>query len=334
MDATERLAAEVGRELDAELIGLEQQKLDDAQGDWTAAWESRVHAALDTALHQLAASECWGEANRRPSTRLWEAAGRRLAWGSLQSHARFKPHGYAGDYEMLERIVRYDCRPSAGDGALPWGLAFDRYFQSQAAPQAVRNRTTLVAEALAAEGRARTGATRMISLGSGSAADIAQGLEALGDDERRRTHVTLLDLDPHALEFAERRLAPLGAGGIVAARENLLRLPRKPPERFGAPADLIACTGLFDYLTTADGAALLDWLWRALAPGGRLLVFNFAPWHTSRAYMEWIGNWYLLYRNEGELRALAELAGIPDSAQTLCAEPLGIDLYLEIRKDH
>jgi len=44
--------------------------------------------------------------------------------------------------------------------------------------------------------------------------------------------------------------------------------------------------------------------------------------------MEWIGNWYLLYRDAAELRNLAAAADIPAACIELGAESLGVDLYL------
>ena len=47
----------------------------------------------------------------------------------MQRHARLKPHSYAGDYEMLEKI----CSGRLCDH--PLGRVFDRFFQGQAAPR-------------------------------------------------------------------------------------------------------------------------------------------------------------------------------------------------------
>ena len=91
-------------------------------------------ALVDTALSECLGrpgAECWGEANRVPSGELW-VAGSLLEVGSLQYQARFKPHGCAGDHEMLARICQETCCDH------PLGRAFDRFFLRQAAPQAVR----------------------------------------------------------------------------------------------------------------------------------------------------------------------------------------------------
>ena len=52
-------------------------------------------------------------------------------------------------------------------------------------------------------------------------------------------------------------------------------------------------------------------------------------WPTpTRALMEWIGNWYLIYRTPAELQRLATAAGIPSEYARIGAERLGIDLFL------
>jgi hypothetical protein len=48
--------------------------------------------------------------------------------------------------------------------------------------------------------------------------------------------------------------------------------------------------------------------------------------------MEWLGNWYLIYRTQAELAALAAAAGISSDCSSLGSEPLGIDLYLALHK--
>ncbi|HEX5498007.1 MAG TPA: hypothetical protein VFX03_02230, partial [Thermomicrobiales bacterium] len=48
----------------------------------------------------------------------------------------------------------------------------------------------------------------------------------------------------------------------------------------------------------------------------------------TRAYMEWIGNWYLIYRTSADLERLAAAAGIHPANFAIEAEKLGIDLFL------
>ena len=301
----------------------------------TAAWSDKAlsDALADDALSRcmafLSATGYWGEANRLPSSELWRIAGALLERGWLQQRARLKPRGYAGDFEMLARIYEQTCCED------PLGRAFDRYFLRQAAPQAVRARTEQTAAALAAECLRRPAeALRVVSVGSGPALDVAAALAMLPSQRRATVRVTLLDLDPDALEFARRRLHPLMSGeSLRCQRANLFRLPKTAQRAplLGTP-DLLVCAGLFDYLDDEAATAMLDLFWQRLAPGGLLLVGNFAPHNPTRAYMEWIGNWYLLYRMPGQLEQLAIRAGIPRGRLTISSERLGVDLFLVARK--
>ena len=144
----------------------------------------------------------------------------------------------------------------------------------------------------------------------------------------------LLDVDGEALDAAAKRLSPVLNGSQLAiVQGNLFRLAEKPAlAGHLRGVNQILCTGLFDYLSGPVAASLLAEFWRQLGPGGTAFVFNFAPHNPTRAYMEWLGNWYLLYRNEAELAELATAAGIASAHWSLGAEPLGIDLYLALRK--
>ncbi|MCA9177833.1 MAG: class I SAM-dependent methyltransferase [Planctomycetales bacterium] len=316
MSSVQSVARETGRSLTAVLHEIESR----------CAW-SEVAAAMDDHLSRLAATECWGKENPLPSSVFWKEAGDTLQRGSLQAHARFKPHGYAGDFEMLDRLVRQDVR---GEGL---EQAFDRYFQHHPAPRAVRNRTQWVADKLLEVVATTAGdqPVRVVSVGSGPAADIHLALQTMDRRERSRLRVCLLDLDANGLEFARRRLTDPAHGGLdeqqlELRRENLFRLPRRDDDP-SLRAELIVCTGLFDYLPDADAEQLLRWLERHRAPGGTLVMMNFSPDNGSRAYMEWAGMWYLIHRTEAEMRALAQRADF-GTRWELTAEPSGIDLIL------
>ena len=302
----------------------------------TDGWANRdladalVDAAMTESLARLAATGCWGEANRIPSSQLWDVAGPLLQTGAMQLQAREKPRGYAGDYDLLAKICTHWCCDH------PLGRAFDRYFQRLAAPQAVRARTELIAAWMAGQCLRRLEQGRhcsLVSVGCGPAWDVHAALAMLPDSSG--CSAILLDLDPESLEFAQRRLEPLVKPGAIASlRENLFRLAQRPEraELLGAP-DFLVCSGLFDYLADGPAEALLGLFWQRLAPGGWLVVGNFATHNPTRAYMEWIGNWYLLYRTTDQMHDLGLRAGIPENQMTITAERTGVNLLLVARKD-
>ena len=303
-----------------------------ATADWADA--ERAFALVETALARclvrLTRTGLWGRNNQAPSNELWRIAGDWLQAGSLQYRARFKPLGYAGDYLMLSQI----CDGFVCDH--PLGCHFDRYFQIQVAPQAVRSRTEQIASTLVAH-CLKSGAEpyRVVSVGAGPARDIELALRWLPPDRRAVLHVQLLDLDAEALSFARRRLEDaLQPHQLDGVRENLFRLhQRSTGATVAGAADFLICPGLFDYFDDDTAVAILDWFWERLAPGGLLMVGNFAPHCATRAYMEWIGNWYLRYRTPREFAQLAQRARLPENTWWIGVERFGVDLFLHVTKD-
>jgi extracellular factor (EF) 3-hydroxypalmitic acid methyl ester biosynthesis protein len=299
---------------------------------------SRVRDAVEELLDVCRSTGLVGAANRSPSAEMWAEAGDVLGRGWMLERARHKPRGYAGDYELLGRM--YENRHCDD----PVGKLLDRYFQEDAAPVAVRNRMQLMREWIVEAARGRAGNSqgadaprspcRVAVVGSAFGLDVRDALSQLSEHERATVAVTLLDLDPAAVEFARGQLADLlPAERLTGASVNLFRMPQRP--QLAAPldeTDLLLCPGIFDYLDDVAAAQMLRLFWSLLAPGGQMTVMQFAPHNPSRALMEWIGNWYLIYRAAGELRQVVADAGIPPAATSYGAEPLGVDLYVTARK--
>jgi hypothetical protein len=290
-------------------------------------------ALLDTALarclESLVTTGLWGKDNQLPSVELWHAVSTWLKRGSLQARARFKPRGYAGDYLLLEQLWQNRCCDD------PLGRLFDRYFQAQVAVHAVRARmeqaaNTIVSHLLSRPRREYC----LMSIGSGPASELARVVELLPASLRSALRLTLLDLDGEALDYARAKLLGLlPPEQVVVRRENLFRLCRLAgSEELFRGLDFVLCLGLFDYLADEPAEDLLRLSWSSLRPGGALLVGNFAPHHATRAYMEWFGNWYLIYRDPAAMRQLALRSGFPPDATRLGAERMGVDLFLYVEK--
>jgi len=322
---TRNTVREAAGELLAALDACRQQ-LD--AGDSLPKIDAACAAALDQCLARLKPLELWGPDNRLPSSELWNRCGHYLARGWLQNQARTKPRGYAGDYEMLARI--YEQR-QVDD---PLGRAFDRYFQYEAAPRAVRNRMRMMADWIVESISQTKRPIQVAVVGSAFGLEVRDALLRMTETARRPVRVVLLDLDPAAIEFARRQLAPLLADRqLTADSANLFRLSERP--RLGEAlqdSHLIFCPGLFDYLDEASAIAMLRCLYARLAPHGRLVVFQFAPHNPSRAYMEWFGNWYLLYRDASQFHRLISTAELNAGAVQLGSEPIGIGLYASIQR--
>src|SRR3712207_2537906 len=142
---------------------------------------------------------------------------------------------------MIDRI--YTDRRSPDPRLTRW----DDYFQSQAAPKAVRNRMRYLQGLLAAlDAQGGAGASVLV-VGCGPGRDIA---EYFASHPESRVTVHAVDLDPNAVEYAARLCGGCG---------ERVRLESRNPKRL-RPAqsyDLIWCPGLFDYFDDASFAAML-----------------------------------------------------------------------------
>jgi extracellular factor (EF) 3-hydroxypalmitic acid methyl ester biosynthesis protein len=311
----------------AENLPMIERDLAAAGGDGQQTY-ARLTVVLNHCLTALTELNIWGPDNRLPSSEIWNAAGHWLARGWLQNQAHDKPRGYAGDHQMLTRIYENWCCDD------PLGRLFDRYFQAQAAPQAVRNRmrmmTGWICETLGAKRPAK-----IAVVGSAFGLEIRDALTSVTAEARPSLTAVLLDLDPAALEFARNELQPLlPPEQLVLQPTNLFRLPdRASLATKLAASNLILCPGLFDYLDDAAAVQLIRCLFHQLSPGGRLVIFQFAPHNPTRAYMEWFANWYLTYRDQDAFQRLVEFAELQSAAIEFAAEPLGIDLYAKISRN-
>ncbi len=317
-------ARECGEQLVLRLHGVQS---DDEQWSDDSRAAAGVARAMDDCLDRLSSTGLWGKENEVASNAFWDACGELLQCGDLQNQARTKPRRMAGDFEMLERICTgYKCQHDLG-------RYFDNYFQQQAAPQAVRNRVELLASAIinlvAAQGRCH-----LVSIGSGPASEVRQALQNLPEPQRDKVTATLIDIDEEALNFAAESIRTAAPQTQVETyRTNLQRYDRcKDRHEQLAPANLIYCLGLFDYLEDEGFEALLAALWNGATQGARIMAFNFSANNPSRAFMEWVGAWRLIYRTPASLYYRAAAAGIPPGASSVCAEPSGVNLYLDAVK--
>jgi extracellular factor (EF) 3-hydroxypalmitic acid methyl ester biosynthesis protein len=315
---------DIAAELLAKLMAVELPV--EAAGGEEAAYR-QVASAIDDCLALLAELNLWGVENRLPSSEIWNAAGHLLERGWLQNRARTKPRGYAGDHELLERIFSGQLCEDR------WGRLFDRYFQEQAAPQAVRNRMRMAKEWIEEEVCARQSAIRIAIVGSALGLEVREALVRLNEEARKRVSVTLIDLDPIAIDLARQRLANLlPAEHVTAISTNIFRLAERREAAALAGTDLLLCPGLFDYLDGKAAVTMLSCFYKQMSPGGRMVVFQFAPHNPTRGYMEWFANWYLTYRDAAELRRLVETAELSGAEVGFGAEELGIDLFVEARR--
>jgi extracellular factor (EF) 3-hydroxypalmitic acid methyl ester biosynthesis protein len=245
-----------------------------------------------------------------------------------------KPLGYAGDYEMMNMIVRNGL-----EGNSLYAKLTNAYLLDQVGPQAVRNRVDYLYARIADEtsriaSQGRTANIYSIACGPAREAQNFVAEHPLAD----HTRFDLLDFNAETLEYA-------GARMDEARRKNCrrtsIKLVRKSVhnllKEIGKPLaqqqgyDLIYCSGLYDYLNDRVIKALNTYLYDQLAPGGLLTVGNFAPNTPVRNFIEHFLEWFLIYRDGKQLAALAPEQASPADCRVV-AEPTGTNIFLEVRK--
>jgi SAM-dependent methyltransferase len=219
----------------------------------------------------------------------------------LHRQGRNKPFGYAGDFQMMDWTYTQFVGPR-GRGRL-----WDQFYHRQDAPLAVRDRKERFGRLLQDMAQSTmTRPLRILNVGSGSGRELLDGAvhARLGPEE---LDVLCVEIDARAVDYARTLLGDRWKRSVHFHQGNALRF--RPPGEY----DLVWSAGLFDYLDDRLAAFLLRILWRAVAPGGRLVVGNFATSHRTRAWIEWCGGWFLVHRSEEDAKELVNQAGIGES---------------------
>lgn len=247
-----------------------------------------------------------------------------------------KPLGYAGDYEMVNMILRDPL-----EGSSLFSKIINSWFLSQRPAEAHRNRISYLTQLLLRESHrvAQNGRiAKIFNLGCGPAGEVQNFL--IQDAVCNQTSFVLLDFNDETLKHTTKVLQDLK---IKLARETKIEVIKrsvhqvlKDEKKSGARQqkyDLVYCAGVFDYLSDRICKRLMDIFYDMLEPGGVLVATNVDASNPSRNGMEYLLDWHLVYRNPTQLRAL-----IPDQAplghSSVKSDETGVNIYVEIRKPH
>jgi len=240
--------------------------------------------------------------------------------GPILRHARHKPYGYPGDFRLIDAIYE---NKTCGEGK---GELWDTFFLGQAAAEAVRNRRHYFVDQASVTLREDSSVLNLACGPCREVGDVIMKWREAGMKES--VTFDCVDIDGQALSYAEGHMKRIGANGhrVRFEKANAFRL--RPRVSY----DFVWVSGLFDYLDERTAPVLLRKMWRWLGEGGIAIIGNFHPRNPTRLGMEWLCNWFLIHRTEEELERLAVRAGIPLSAVSFSYEPLGINLFMRIRK--
>jgi extracellular factor (EF) 3-hydroxypalmitic acid methyl ester biosynthesis protein len=243
-----------------------------------------------------------------------------------------KPLGYAGDYEMVNMILR---DPFEGQSA--YAKLYNSFTLAMGPGAAHRNRITMLTERLQVETcRVAQEGRRMeaLNIGCGPAAEVQQFIRQDGAAEMCR--MDLMDFNQETLEYAQdqvdraARQAQRSFSGEYL-HKSIHDLLKESSRRHQAPEpkyDLVYSAGLFDYLSDRVCERILSLFCSWTRPGGLVVITNVHPANPVRYYMEHVLEWYLQYRTESDLKRL-----VPQGLEGVTAtDSTGLNVFLDIRK--
>lgn len=236
-----------------------------------------------------------------------------------------KSYGYAGDFEIIDDIYRNDPHTSGFD------RLYDNYFQMCCISVAVRNRKEDFKKITTSFVEKRRGTPlRIMDLASGPCREL-QELLSTELFQRENIMFDCYDQDEHAIRYAK---ALLGKNScrVNFFKENAVRLALKKDINSQIPIkyDLIYSTGLFDYLDKRVATRLVANLRKLLKPGGSIAISDVRDKYKNPSvhFMEWGGDWNLLYRSDDEFMEIFLDAGFDKDQLSFCFEQQGIMQYI------
>ena len=212
-----------------------------------------------------------------------------------------KPFGYSGDFKIIDDIYQNQVRTTGFDGL------WDSWFQQLAASNAVRERKEDFKEIILSFIKERGNQNiRIMNLGSGPAREIKELLEADSEKLFSKTTFDCYDFDIRAINYAKELMN--NASNVNFFQKSAVRIALKKNIKNEIPwsYDLIYSTGLFDYLDERVAVRLVNNLKKLLKQDGIMAISNFRDKYSnsSSMWMEWIGEWYLIYRTEAEFKQI------------------------------
>ena len=236
---------------------------------------------------------------------------------TLIGHGFVKPFGYPGDFTLIDKIYQFDVNEDVRY------KNWDVFFQNQPGANAVRNRKDFFIE-YCKKLIKKKGSVKVLILGSGPASDVYEFLSTHPGADN--ISFDLIDYDQAAIDFSKKKNecfnGQVSYNKINALRFNSYKL-----------YDLIWSAGLFDYFKDKHFTFLIRKYINCLTEDGEMVISNFSTKNPTKRLMEVLSDWYLNLRTESDLFRIASEANIDKELVSVEKEPLGINLFLKIRKN-
>jgi hypothetical protein len=265
----------------------------------------------------------------------WRQIGQLLMTSPFMSRALEKPLGYPGDYLLMNYIYR---NRFAGDSL--FARAVTLFGVSNRTGDAVFGRKDMIRgeiEQLLTDRAGTTEPVRILAVAAGPAEEMWELLSGPFPIDVP-VEVVLFEQDADALGFAYRRLQAARANGrranvsIQFRKDNVTKLIYGGPDHQDLDRyDAVFSCGLFDYFGDPAWHRVARALASCVAPGGTLWIGNMVPEASARWFMELHLNWFLHYRTEGEILALARRSA-PGLDVRIQRDPTGINPFARFER--
>ncbi|HEY2202317.1 MAG TPA: class I SAM-dependent methyltransferase [Solirubrobacteraceae bacterium] len=242
-----------------------------------------------------------------------------LLRGRYWNRSFVKPHGYAGDFRILEWMYDLELDECADRSQPALVNLLDELFRSVHSVQAVWHRREWFSQLIANAWTTTDATVRLLDVACGGSRYIRDVIDRYGP---AAVDATFVDQDPAALAFVESWLEARGnplARLICAPVRELTEALASDGRRF----DIVIATGVCDYVDDRTAVDLVSQMAALVRPGGAIAISNFSPDDESRIVKDWILDWPLVYRDR--LR-LADLFG-SNLTPGLSQSPDGAVLY-------
>jgi SAM-dependent methyltransferase len=240
-----------------------------------------------------------------------------------------KPHGYPGDYRMLEWMYDLESDPCADPHQPAAVNLLDGLYKSVHSVQAVWHRRRWFAHVIEEQVRATGHPVEVLDVACGGTRYVRDVIDRHGANAVRGA---FFDQDASALSFIRAQLpreALCAATFVCAPVSRLEELLPAPVDGDPGRFDVVISTGLFDYLPQGVARHLLEHLTSLVRPGGTVAICNFSPEDRSKVVKDWIADWPLIYRTAAALTELfapgrrPEISRSPDGGLLYARSTMG-----------
>lgn len=241
-----------------------------------------------------------------------------------------KPLGYDGDFIMMEYYYE-----NGYHGRTTFEKLMHRYTLNIPVATATTERFDYIYRWMAEIIEKNEGEVKITSLGCGPAIEVVNYIK--NNLVKNRVIFNLLDAEPKAIDHIVHKLMDFDLSArkfkVNFLNFDILKLIKaSKKDQSLHRQDLIYAAGLFDYLNDKIATRLVEVAFNLLNDGGRLIISNFSKDSPHKAYLEMLGEWKLIYRDESDMMRLCSMLAGAKSKSVLKDKETGINFYLIVNK--